>query len=375
MPDVAIMGFGTVGQGVCEVIRMNGDLIAQRTGTDGLNIRHILDLRSFPGHPLADMVTHSFEDILGDDRVTVVAETMGGLHPAYEYTLALLNAGKSVVTSNKAVVERYGAEFAAAAKRSGAGYLYEASAGGGIPVIHPLFNCFGANDILRVSGILNGTTNFILTKMRREGEPFWKALSDAQANGYAEADPSADICGTDAARKICILAGIAFDTRIPLESLSVIEGIENIRISDFDRAAEYGCTIRLIGLAEKCGDRAKVLVAPYLVDSHSVLGVTDGVFNAVSVFGNAVGEISLYGQGAGSLPTASAVVANMMEAVKYPAVTIIREKCPENYVLSEGENQDPLLAIDGDKTEIIEKAPFSEQKKALAGRRFYRILR
>ena len=132
MPDVAIMGFGTVGQGVCEVIRMNGDLIAQRTGTDGLNIRHILDLRSFPGHPLADMVTHSFEDILGDDRVTVVAETMGGLHPAYEYTLALLNAGKSVVTSNKAVVERYGDEFAAAAKRSGAGYLYEASAGGGI---------------------------------------------------------------------------------------------------------------------------------------------------------------------------------------------------------------------------------------------------
>ena len=310
MTDIAILGLGTVGNGVYRVISENGAQIARHLG-GSLNIKYVLDLRTFEGHPLAGAVTKDFDRILADPSVRVVVETMGGLHPAFEYSKAALEAGKNVVTSNKAVVEAFGTELSDTAKRHGVFYLYEASVGGGIPLISTLHGSFGANEIIRIAGILNGTTNFILARMKKDGADFESALSVARERVYAERDPSADIDGYDTARKICILATIASGRRVSLSDCAVIEGIRAVRREHIEAASALGFVIKLLGVFED----GCVFVAPHLVPCDSILGAVDEVFNAVSITGSAVGEVMLYGQGAGAMPTASAIVSDIIESI------------------------------------------------------------
>lgn len=334
MVNIAILGFGVVGSGVYEVINS-----ADKKPLSDINIKYILDLRTFPDHPLADRVTSDFDKILADESVSLVVETMGGTGAAYKFSLAALKAGKSVVTSNKACVDKYGAELEKVAVENGAVYLYEASVGGGIPIIAPLKDCFHGDDIVRVAGILNGTTNYILTHMQADGKSLEEALKTAQELGFAEADPHADLAGLDAARKIAILAGIAFDKYISYESIPHIEGIEDVTIEDIKLAEEMGCVIRLIAVAEKIGDKAKLLVAPHLVSNTSLFHAIREAFNAVSVTGSAVGEVVFYGQGAGSLPTAAAVCGDIARAVSGTGVTVVRNECAPDFLAEIGDEK------------------------------------
>lgn len=371
MAKVAILGFGVVGQGVYEVLNKNSSLISLRTGED-FEVKRILDRRVFPGHPMEKRVTADFNDILNDTEISVVAETMGGTTPAYEFSLALIRAGKSVVTSNKAVVEKHGAELLAEAEKHGVAYLYEASAGGGIPVIHPMLHCLCANDIQRVCGILNGTTNYILTKMRDEGTEFDAALKQAQALGYAEADPAADITGADAARKICILAGIAFNTLITLDNVSVMQGIDSVTPDDVKKAEEHGYAIKLIGYGEKSAEGIRLLVAPCLVKKNTVLGVTDDVINAVSVYGDCVGGVTFRGRGAGGVATASAVVSDIIEAATGRYVRVICSEPQKDIFVSAENGKDTLYLPETD--EFIPAEKLSEQLKKTGNKKYYRVI-
>lgn len=371
MAKVAILGFGVVGQGVYEVLNKNSSLISSRMGED-FEVKRILDRRTFPGHAMEKAVTHDFNDILGDKEITVVAETMGGTTPAYEFSLALIRAGKSVVTSNKAVVEKHGAELVAEAEKHGVAYLYEASAGGGIPVIHPMLHCLCANDMEWVCGILNGTTNYILTKMRDEGTPFEVALSQAQALGYAEADPTADISGADCARKICILAGIAFNTVITLDDVSVMQGIDTVTPEDVKKAGSRGYAIKLIGFAEKKEEKIRLLVAPCLVKKDTVLGITDDVINAVTVYGNCVGGVTFRGRGAGGVATASAVVSDIIEAATGKYVKDIRANAQKDVFLSASQGSDMLYIPETD--EFIPADMLEKQLEIVGEKKYYRVI-
>lgn len=344
MTNIAILGFGTVGGGVYEAIsRCNKKPLCD------VNIKYILDLRSFPEHPLGDRVTTDFDKILNDESVSIVVETMGGDGVAYKFSRAALEAGKNVVTSNKAVVDKFGAELERIAEEKGVVYLYEASVGGGIPIIAPLNSCFMADDIVRVAGILNGTTNYILTHMQSEGKSLAEALKSAQELGYAEADPHADIAGLDSARKIAILAGIAFDKYISYESIPYIEGIEDVTSEDIALAEQLGCVIRLVAVAEKVGDKAKILVAPHLVGNTSLFHAIREAFNAVSVTGSAVGEVVFYGQGAGSLPTAAAVCGDIERAISGKAKTVARKDCEEGFILDINSDTSKMITLPNGK--------------------------
>lgn len=328
MTNIAILGFGVVGSGVYEVIKN-----AKKKPLSEVNIKYILDLREFPDHPLGDRVTTDFDKIIADDEVKVVVETMGGTGAAYKFSLAALKAGKNVVTSNKACVDKYGAELDAVAAENGVSYLYEASVGGGIPIIYPLNTCFMGDDITRVAGILNGTTNYILTHMQSEGKTLEEALKTAQELGFAEADPHSDLAGLDTARKISILAGIAFDRYISYESIPLVEGIENVTKEDIELADEMGCVIRLVAVAERLTDSsARLLVAPHLVSRESIFYAITEAFNAVSVTGSCVGEVVFYGQGAGSLPTAAAVCNDIERAISGNFVTTVRKNCEDGFL-------------------------------------------
>lgn len=340
MINIAILGFGVVGGGVYEVLKNNASDISKKLGGDGsqlVKVAHVLDLRKFEGHEVESIVTDDFDKILNDDSVSVVVETMGGAHPAFDFSLKALQKGKSVVTSNKEVVSKFGDVLLKAAKDNGVCYLYEASVGGGIPVINPLINCLTANKVTRIAGILNGTTNYILTKMLVEGAAFEDALKDAQERGYAERDPSADVEGLDALRKICILGGIAFGKHIPTENAALCRGITNIDKADIAAADKAGYAIKLLGVAKLCGDKAGLMVAPHLVEKGHLIADTVGVFNAVSVTGNMVDELVFYGRGAGSLPTASAVVSDVIQAIRCPVSETPREKAEEGFTLSADE--------------------------------------
>lgn len=316
MIGIAIMGYGVVGSGVAQVLRDNVKSIAVKAG-DGIEVRRILDLREFPDDPLSACFTKSFEDIVNDDAIRVVVETMGGLHPAYEYVKACLENGKSVVTSNKELVAAKGDELLRIAKENNLNFLFEASVGGGIPILRPLDQCLAANEVTDVAGILNGTTNFMLNRMITEGETFEEALALAQHLGYAERNPHADVAGVDACRKICILASLAFGKHVHPDGVYT-EGIEAITLEDVRYAEQAGGVIKLIGCAKKTEDgKVFCLVAPMLVKQTSMLAHVDDVFNAVMVRGNAVGDVMFYGRGAGKLPTASAVVADVIDAVKH----------------------------------------------------------
>ena len=314
---VAVMGYGTVGSGVVEVIETHKQVITKRTGGDMLEVAHILDLRDFPGDKHEQLFTKDFNDILNDEEVKVVAETMGGINPAFDFTMKLLKAGKSVVTSNKELVAQKGLELLRTAKENGVNYLFEASVGGGIPIIRPMDQCLAANNIEGVAGILNGTTNFILTKMIEDDMSFSDALKLAQDNGYAEKDPTADIEGFDACRKVCILASLAFGKHVYPNQVET-EGITRITLEDVSYIASINGVIKLLGQIKYISeDKIAAFVSPAVVFNGSQLASVNGVFNAILVRGDAVGDVCFYGPGAGKLPTASAVVADMVDAAKH----------------------------------------------------------
>ncbi|MCL2884357.1 MAG: homoserine dehydrogenase [Oscillospiraceae bacterium] len=316
MISIAIIGHGVVGSGVAELLRHNHRNIALKAGED-IAVRHILDIRTFPDLAYADLFTSRFEDILNDPDVRVVVETMGGLHPAFEYVRACLEAGKSVVTSNKELVAEKGDVLLATAKERNVNFLFEASVGGGIPILRPLDQCLAANRVHAVTGILNGTTNFMLTRMFEDGVSFDEALKQAQHLGYAERNPAADIEGVDACRKISILASLAFGQHVYPNTVYT-EGITHITVEDVKAAGESGGVLKLIGQAALRDDgRLDVLVAPMVVPKDSMLSEVRDVFNAIMVQGDAIGDVIFYGRGAGKMPTASAVVADVIDEVKH----------------------------------------------------------
>ncbi|MBE7062178.1 MAG: homoserine dehydrogenase [Ruminococcaceae bacterium] len=314
MINIAILGFGTVGSGVYEVLKKDGGIIAGRVG-DAVRIKYIVEIRDFSDHPDAQLFTKDYSAVLTDNSVSVVVEMMGGIEPAYSFTKDAILHGKSVVTSNKALVAEKGAELFALARENGVFYRYEASVGGGIPVIRPIGTCLAANRITRVMGILNGTTNYILTKMIEEGQSFETALADAQKKGYAEADPTADVEGHDTCRKIAILASLIFGKNVDYKKIST-EGITGVEPEDVEYAEAMDSSIKLIGMARIGEDKVFARVSPMLIPNDSPLACVKDVFNAVMLTGDNVGDVMLYGSGAGKLPTASAVVSDVIDIAR-----------------------------------------------------------
>ena len=316
MKYIAVLGHGTVGSGVTELFTKNRSSIERKAGME-LDIKYILDIRDFPDHPLADRFTKDFEKIVNDPEVAVVVEVIGGLKPAYDYVKRCLESGKSVVTSNKELVATHGAELLRIAKQNNLNFLFEASVGGGIPIIRPLSQCLSANELFEIAGILNGTTNYILTKMIVDGVSFENALATAQELGYAERNPSADVDGADSCRKICILASLAFGHHIYPDKVYT-EGIRNISLKDVEAAKSFGGVIKLIAAASQLENgKVQIFVAPCILNKVSQLSHVDDVFNAILVKGDAIGDVIFYGRGAGKMPTASAVVADVIDAVKH----------------------------------------------------------
>lgn len=315
MINVAILGYGTVGSGVFEILATNKDLIGKKAGED-INVKYVLDLRDFPGDPCESVLVHDFNTILEDSEVEVVVEVMGGLNPAYDFVKKSLLAGKSVCTSNKELVAKYGAELIQIAKDHNRNFLFEASVGGGIPIIRPLNQHITADEICEITGILNGTTNYILTKMDKEGADFQTVLAQAQDLGYAERNPAADIEGFDAVRKIAILASLAYGKSVDFEEVYT-EGITNITDIDFKYAAAMGKSIKLLGKCKKEANGIVASVSPRLVSPEHPLYSVEGVVNGILVRGNMVGDLVFIGSGAGKLPTASAVVSDVVDAVRH----------------------------------------------------------
>lgn len=316
MVSVAIMGHGVVGSGVAEILTTHKKKLFASVGEE-IYIKHILDLRDFPDSPLHDRFTKSFDDIINDIDIRVVVEVMGGLNPAYDYVKRCLLAGKSVVTSNKELVAAHGAELLQIATDNNTNFLFEASVGGGIPIIRPINQCLVANNVSEIAGILNGTTNFILTKMINEGMDFDTALKLAQDLGYAERNPEADVEGHDACRKICILASLTFGKHIYPDAVHT-EGISNITLSDVKYAYAWGGVIKLIGKVKRLENKmCDIVVAPMFIPNKSQLANIDDVFNGIMVRGDCTGDVVFYGKGAGKLPTASAVVADVVDCVKH----------------------------------------------------------
>ncbi len=315
MIQAAVMGYGTIGSGVVEVLNTNREGIKKRAGEE-IAVKYILDIRDFPGDPIADKVVHDYQIIVDDPEIRVVVETMGGVEPAYTFVKAMLNAEKHVATSNKALVAEKGAELIALAKEKNVNFLFEASVGGGIPIIRPLNSSLTADEIEEITGILNGTTNYMMTKMASEGLEFADVLKDAQQKGYAEKDPSADVEGYDACRKIAILTSLVCGRQVDFQEIHT-EGITKISAADMKYAKQMGRAIKLLASSKKTEGGYAAMVAPFLLSpAHPLYNVND-VFNAIFVHGNVLGDAMFYGSGAGKLPTASAVVADMIDMVKH----------------------------------------------------------
>lgn len=321
MVNIAVLGYGTVGSGVVEVLRTNQNSINNRAGKE-INLKYVLDLRDFPGDPVEEILVHDYDVILKDQDVQIVVEVMGGVNPAYKFVKEALLAGKSVCTSNKELVAKHGAELLEIAKANTVNFLFEASVGGGIPIIRPLNQSITADEILEISGILNGTTNYILTKMSKEGLDFDTVLKEAQDLGYAERNPEADVEGYDACRKIAILSSLACGYQVDYEDIYT-EGITKITDVDFKYAAKLKTSIKLIGSSKRIGDGFCAMVAPRMIDDEHPLAGVNGVMNAIFVKGNVLGDVMFYGAGAGKLPTASAVVSDVVDATKHMGTNIM----------------------------------------------------
>ena len=313
MINVAILGFGVVGSGTARLLTDNAEIIEKKTG-EKIYVKKILDLRDFPDSPFADRITHDINDIINDPEISIVAEVIGGSHPAYEFTCSCFKAGKSVVSSNKEVVANFGVELTSLARECGVSYLFEASVGGGIPVLRPLMEDLSANAISSVHGILNGTTNYILTQMTEHKRDFSDVLSDAQKKGYAEADPTADVEGIDAMRKICILGAICFGKLLDTKTISS-KGITKIRLRDHENAEKLNCKIKLVGSAWTVDSKIVECVRPCMVHETNPLYSISDVYNGILVNGDYSGEVMFYGRGAGAEPTASAVVSDIVDIV------------------------------------------------------------
>ena len=386
MISIALLGFGCVGGGTAEVLTENKKLIEARLGCE-YQIKYILDLRDFPDSPFGHLVVHDFNVILNDPEVSVVAEMMGGSHPAYDFTKACLEAGKSVVTSNKEVVATFGVELCDIAAAHGARYMFEASVGGGIPVIRPMMTDLASNKINKINGILNGTTNFILTAMRDDGKSFSDALSEAQKLGYAEANPAADVEGKDAARKTVILGAIATGKLVSPEAIST-EGITKISLDDVELAQTLGYSIKLIGHAEDKDGKLLAFVSPMAVPESNPLSRIDGVFNGILVNANMVGDVMFYGPGAGKLPTASAVVADIVDVIAKRDVPVtpvgwVNAEASDlsdvagyecrRLVIVEGECENALATLNGKSAYFTDPMSDAEAEK-LEAAAVYRVL-
>lgn len=315
MIKIAVLGYGTIGSGVVEVLETNRESITKRAG-DEISVKYVLDLRDFPGDPIQEKIVHDYEVIKNDPEVSIVVEAMGGVEPAHTFARQALLAGKHFATSNKALIAKYGAELIALAKEKKLNCMFEASVGGGIPIIRPLNSCLTADVVEEISGILNGTTNYMMTKMTEEGSEFEDVLKDAQQKGYAEADPTADIEGHDACRKIAILTSLVCGRQVEFEDIHT-EGITKISAVDIKYAKALGRSIKLLASSYKVDDSYCALVAPFMLDAEHPLYNVKGVFNAVFVHGNVLGDAMFYGSGAGKLPTASAVVADVVDIARH----------------------------------------------------------
>lgn len=321
MIKIAVLGYGTVGSGVVKVLNTNANIIAKRAGQE-VEVKYVLDLRDFPGDPVEGKVVHDFNVIVDDPEISIVVETMGGTKPAYEYVKKSLLSGKSVCTSNKELVAAYGAELVHIAKSKSVNFLFEASVGGGIPVIRPLNQSLTADKIEQINGILNGTTNYILTKMANDGSDFADVLKEAQELGYAEKDPTADVEGYDACRKIAILTSLAYGQQVDYQDIYT-EGITKITAEDFKYAKAIGASIKIFGSSKKVGGRLYAMVAPQMIKSDNPLFAVNDVFNAICVTGNMLGDVMFYGKGAGREATASAVVSDVVDAVKHMNINVM----------------------------------------------------
>ncbi len=328
---IAIMGYGTIGSGVAEVLKVNKDLIAERAG-EPVEVKYILDLRDFPGDENEDKLVKDYKVILEDPEVGIVVEAMGGVEPTYTFVKEMLLAGKQVATSNKNLVAEKGAELIAIAREREINFMFGASVGGGIPIIRPLNKCLTADEIEEITGILNGTTNYMLTRMANEGVSFEEVLKDAQEKGYAEADPTADVEGFDPCRKIAILTSLVCGQQVDYQDIYT-EGITKISSEDFAYAKEMDCSIKLLATSKRVSDTYRCMVAPFMLPkSHPLCNVND-VFNSVFIHGNMLGDAMFYGSGAGKLPTASAVVADIVDMVKHSHTNILIEWKPEKLEL------------------------------------------
>ena len=339
MVNIAVLGYGTVGSGVVEVINTNHDSINKRAGKD-INIKYVLDLREFEGDPVQKILVHDYDIILKDPEVDIVVEVMGGVEPAYTFTKQALLAGKSVCTSNKELVAKHGAELLAIAKEHKLNYLFEASVGGGIPIIRPLNSSLTADEITEITGILNGTTNYILTEMAEKGAAFEDVLKIAQEKGYAERNPEADVEGYDACRKIAILTSLVAGEQVDYEDIHT-EGITQITAVDFEYAKAMKASIKLLGMSKKVDGTFYSMVAPFMIgQQHPLIGV-NGVFNGIFVHGNVLDDVMFYGRGAGKLPTASAVVSDIVDLGKF-------EDCENKFFVrmkDKGLDDDQMLGI------------------------------
>ena len=354
MIKIAVLGYGTVGSGVVKVLNTNANIIAKRAGQE-VEVKYVLDLRDFPGDPIERKVVHDFNVILDDPEISIVVETMGGTKPAYEYVKKSLLSGKSVCTSNKELVAAYGAELVHIAKSKSANFLFEASVGGGIPVIRPLNQSLTADKIEQINGILNGTTNYILTKMANDGSDFEDVLKEAQELGYAEKDPAADVEGYDACRKIAILTSLAYGQQVDYQDIYT-EGITKITAEDFKYARSMGASIKIFGSSKKVGGRLYAMVAPQMIKSDNPLFAVNDVFNAICVTGNMLGDVMFYGKGAGKEATASAVVSDVVDAVKHMNINVMT-------IWEDGKL--PVAPMDEMKNRFFVRIGAAEKEKAM----------
>ena len=362
---VAIMGYGTIGSGVAEVLEVNRDVIAKRC-QEPLELKYVLDLRDFAGDPIADKVVHDYKVIAEDPEVAIVVETMGGVEPACTFVKAMLEKGKHVATSNKALVADRGAELIEIARAHKVNFLFGASVGGGIPIIRPLQSCLTGDVIERITGIINGTTNYMMTKMTREGSDFDEVLADAQDKGYAEKDPTADIEGYDACRKIAILTSLVCGKQVDYQDIPT-EGISHITATDIRYANAMGRAIKLLADSKMSGDTYSVRVAPFLLLPDHPLYHVDGVFNAIFVHGNMLGDGMFYGSGAGKLPTASAVVADMVDMAKHIDKNIYLRWDKEKMILADPMEQRYRYFVRAEDDMDAVKAAFGDVEVVDAG--------
>lgn len=336
MVNIAVLGYGTVGSGVVEVITRNHESITKRAGEE-INVKYVLDLREFPGDPVEKILVHDYDVILNDPEVKIVVEVLGGVNPAYTFVKSALLAGKSVSTSNKELVAAHGAELIAVAKENNVNFLFEASVGGGIPIIRPINQSLTADEITEITGILNGTTNYILSKMSDEGLEYETVLKKAQDKGYAERNPEADVEGYDACRKIAILTSLAYGKQVDYQDIYT-EGISKITDIDIKYAKAMGTPIKLFGTSKMVDGTVYSMVAPFMVDEEHPLVNVNGVFNGIFVNGNMLGDTMFYGKGAGKLPTASAVVSDVVDEVKHQGTNIMMIWEPEKMTLGSMDN-------------------------------------